>query len=170
MNSEEILTQLGGGDWKGALRIIQAELGKSSTRIVATALGVSMREVQRMKAAAGITQATQKRGGANHQARLVGMAAALKLRTVSRVRPGDSVTMVYGSKVQGTRSISAYLGGDGAFNADAAWRDDAAALLDSGNFAGAAELLDGAVMDAYGMVLGEPLSPSDYGDDFGFLE
>lgn len=171
--SAELFQQLGGGDWKGALEILTIELGKSSTGLIAGALGVTPRTVQRMKAAAGLTNAQQKRGGSAHQNQLVAMAAALRWRQSSGFRPGSHVEVRYPGRPEGSRDISGFYQatqGRRDIPARGGWAQDVADLLDAGRLTDAGEILDMAVLEGYQAGLSDVLSIDDYGTDAGFEE
>lgn len=169
MTGEEALRQLGGGDWKGALGILADHYGRGTSRTLAGVFGVTTREVQRWKVAAGLSEAEEKRSAKKHENKLMAMAAALRLRGMAGANV-DKITVTYDHRDIGDRHIAHITGflnfGQGRMY-DA--REAAADALDRGDFTGAAEALAAGFLDEYGG-LGGDLGISDYDPGIGWEE
>lgn len=163
MNGEEMFRQLGGGDWMGAMGILYTHYGRGLSKLLSGAFGITMREAQRIKAGAGLSDATQTRSGKKYETRLLGMAAALQLGALGGALV-DKIDVSYDGADIGTRYVS-HITGPLRFSSgrmhDA--QQDAITALRQGDFATAAEAFGAGVLDEYGG-LGGDLGITDYSD------
>lgn len=161
-SSEDYLRELvreGPPDWGAAVRFIAEDLGKGATKFLAGITGVTVRSAERWVAMAqdrGSQRSTPK------PAAQVAIVEAIKLKAAAdHVRKSDTahagrVNVKYtdAGRDEGHRDI-------GDQSLDATSKDEIADLVEAGAIEQAAEELDAAVLDAYGVPEGT-LEITDY--------
>lgn len=167
-SSEDYLRGLASasGDWGRAVREFRDWYGSKAADVLAAAEGVSRRTAERWiaKAEGRTSQSSEPKPMA--QVGIVNIAknhrAAQRLRAATRIHPG-SVEVVYAQdgRDEGERQIPA----QDITGALATARDAAADLIAGGDYARAADLLDAAILDAYG-VPEDTLAITDYTNGF----